>query len=167
MFHKAPWSRQLRITSALGLALCTAVGGFILIGFADRTPPLITLLGLGCILLPLFAVLFAVRGYTIEPERLVVQRLGWTTIIPLRDLQKVRIDPSAMTRCIRLLGNGGLFAFTGWFFSRPLGKFRAFATDPGRAVILGFSDQTLVVTPEEPELFASELRSACPRLRLD
>lgn len=78
----------------------------------------------------------------------------------LTDLQSVEVDPRAMTKSIRLIGNGGLFCFAGLFKNKHLGKYRAFATNPRNAVVLRFSHRTVVVTPEEPESFAEAIEAA-------
>ena len=64
-----------------------------------------------------------------------------------------------MSRSIRLFGNGGAFAFSGWFRNRKLGSYRAYATDPARSVVLKFSDhKTIVVTPEPPDAFIAAVK---------
>ena len=39
-----------------------------------------------------------------------------------------------------------------------LGRYRAWVTDPRRAVVLEFPDRTIVVSPGRPHLFVDELR---------
>ena len=41
----------------------------------------------------------------------------------------------------------------GFFRNRTLGRYRAYATDPGRAVVLVLGGRTVVVTPGEPRIF--------------
>jgi len=60
---------------------------------------------------------------------------------------------------LRLFGNGGIFSFTGLFWKRGLGLYRAFATDPGRAVILKFRKRTVVITPADPLRFIVRVRT--------
>ena len=69
-----------------------------------------------------------------------------------------RISPDAMRRSLRTFGNGGVFGFTGWFYNSRLGRYRAWVTDPKRAVVLVFPDRTIVVSPGRPHLFVDELR---------
>jgi hypothetical protein len=58
-----------------------------------------------------------------------------------------------MTGAIRTCGNGGLFSFTGWYWSRELRGHRAFVTDFNRTVVLRFKSRTIVVSPDDPEAF--------------
>ena len=60
-------------------------------------------------------------------------------------------------RWLRLFGNGGLFSYHGWFWNRRLGRYRLYATDPERAVVLRFARRTIVVSPGEPAAFVRAL----------
>jgi hypothetical protein len=99
--------------------------------------------------------LFTVRGYALETDAILVQRLLWATRIPLEGLEEIRARPDAMRRSIRLWGNGGFFSFTGWFWNKNIGKYRAYVTDPTRAVVLRFTDQTIVMSPDDPVGFVN------------
>jgi hypothetical protein len=116
------------------------------------------------VLLPVFLVIgcapFCIRGYTLTPDRLIVHRLWWQTLIPLADLKSAEFVPRAMRWSIRTFGNGGLFSFTGRYWSRQLGSYRAFVTDLQQTVILRFPKRTIVVSPEPAEDFVREL-GAC------
>ena len=43
---------------------------------------------------------------------------------------------------LRTFINGGLFSFSGWCYSSLLGAYRAFVTDPNRAVVLNLGRRT-------------------------
>lgn len=147
----APWQTALKLISA--------IASLILIGISImgtlRNNLWISLPPQGLLAACLF---FTVRGYVLGPEALFVKRLGWNSRIPLAGLQSVEVDPRAMNGSIRTCGNGGLFSISGWYWSRRQGAFRAFATDTANSVVLRFPRQTIVVTPGEPERFATELR---------
>jgi len=115
---------------------------------------------------PLISLLFAIRGYDLEPADLLVRRPLWSNRLPLRDLRVAWAGPEAMKGSIRLFGNGGLFSFSGLFYNRRLGRYRAFATDPRNSVVLQFPERTLVITPEGPLEFLSSLRLYCPEARI-
>jgi hypothetical protein len=59
---------------------------------------------------------------------------------------------------VRLWGNGGFFSFTGFYFNRLLGRYRAWVTDPRRVVVLRFPARTVVISPAEPEEFILDLQ---------
>ncbi len=152
----APWSRGLLATSLAATALFFGVAAFGyrqpgLPGWARwalTVLPLLTLIG---------AALGTVRGYVLEPGLLRVRRLLWDTCIPLDGLESARWEPGATRGSLRLFGNGGLFAYHGWFWNRRLGRYRLFATDPHRAVVLRFARRTIVVSPGEPAAFVRAL----------
>jgi hypothetical protein len=63
-----------------------------------------------------------------------------------------------MTKSLRTCGNGGAFSFTGWYWSKSLGFYRAFVTDLNSTVVLRFGKRTVVLSPEDPEDFVSEMK---------
>jgi hypothetical protein len=103
--------------------------------------------------------LFAIRGYVVRQDAIEVLRVGWKSTIDLADLKAVDCDPDAMARSIRTFGIGGMFCYAGAFRNHTLGSYRAFATDPKRAVVLRFSTRNVVVTPDDPQEFAARIRS--------
>jgi hypothetical protein len=107
------------------------------------------------------ASLFSVRGYMLTTDTLLIRRLIWNSRIPLSGLKSAEVDTEAMSKSIRTFGNGGLFCFAGIFNNNRLGSYRAFATDPKRAVVLRFSDRTVVVTPDRHDDFVMRIGQIC------
>lgn len=156
---RAPWGRALRIVTLVSVALLSAlmIGGAIalarnalLAGMLMIVIPAVTLLG---------ALPFMVRGYVLNEQSIVVERLGWKTVLPLQGLQSVSGNAEAMHGSLRVLGNGGLFSFSGEFWNRKLGRYRALATDPDRAVVLRYPKRVVVITPHDPQQFIMRARS--------
>lgn len=151
--YSANWSRLLIVVSASTTVLCigTAIvllqtGGAIFRWMALL--PVALLVG---------AALFTVRGYEVGGDGILVRRLFWSTRLPLEGLSSANYEPEAMRSSVRLMGNGGLFSFTGYYWSKRLGRFRAFVTDLRRTVVLRYVDRTMLLSPEEPDSFAKEL----------
>lgn len=93
------------------------------------------------LLLVPMCTIFIVRGYQIEDNELILNRLGWNTTISLDGLQKVTHTKDLMKGSIRI-GNGGFFVFSGWFWSKKLGWFQLAGNDIlGRAVLLEFENK--------------------------
>jgi hypothetical protein len=87
--------------------------------------------------------------------------MGWSTRFDLARLTAFEANPHAMTGSIRLCGNGGLFCFIGWYRNPVLGNYRAYVTDPARAVVLEFgSAKKIIVSPDDPGAFVESLRAA-------
>lgn len=153
--YRAPWGKTLRWSSA-ALAALAVVYPFamsFLPGSPGWLPWLLPVIVLGC--LP-----FMVRGYVITGEAILIRRLFWTTRLDLSALTSAEARPRAMSGSLRTCGNGGGFSFTGWYWSKALGVYRAFVTDLDRTVVLRFGKRTVVVSPDAPEDFTAELK--CP-----
>jgi hypothetical protein len=138
--------------SLMASLLCIAI--FFAMGLPPKVPLWIRALP---ILVVASSALFTIRGYRITSDAIEVQRLGWTTRLPRAGLVSVRYEENIMRRSIRLLGNGGLFAVSGWFRNSALGRYRAFVTDARRTVVLRYADQTVVLSPSPPQLFVDTL----------
>jgi hypothetical protein len=150
---RAPWCGTLRCVTLLVCAVLLGVAAVLWTGSSPKDAAARCAGSAVCLLLLLGTALLTVRGYRLEGRQLLVDRLLWSTPVSLEGLQATEIDPEAMRRSIRLCGNGGLFAFTGWFRNRRLGTYRAFATDPSRSVVLRFPNRRVVVTPDDPQRF--------------
>jgi hypothetical protein len=158
--YHAPWCLAVKIITALSLILLLAVAGYGALFFSPSAPPALRLTVTVLPLVIIFATLpFMVRGFVLAPGELRVERLGWQNRYALTEVVWVKIDPEALRGSIRLWGSGGLFGFFGIFRNRQLGVYRAYGTDPKRAVIVKLNQRTIVVTPEHPERFVAELET--------
>ena len=154
----APWNTSSRVISALasvllaGVAVTGWLAGFRPSGgrWAMTVLPLVMLA---------LCALWTVRGYELTANSLGVRRLLWTTRLPLAGLQSASADAAALPGTLRLCGNGGFFSFSRLFWSRRLGRYRLFATDPARAVVLRFARRTVVISPDLPEEFLQALHN--------
>jgi hypothetical protein len=164
-FAAAPWSKSLRLTSALGTAVLVVVGIS-----AYRGIPMVSgmahTLGLG-IALALVATLlgsvfFTVTGYAVDEHGLHIERLLFSTRIPLDGLQRLWLDKDACSGSLRVFGNGGLFSFTGLFRNKQLGTYRLFATDLSRAVVLLLPQRVVVISPAGPDAFIAHMQQVFP-----
>ena len=101
--------------------------------------------------------LYTVRGYAIASDAILVHRLLWSTTLPRTGLESATVDPDAMRSGLRTFGNGGAFSFSGFYYSKRLGSYRAFVTDRRRTVVLRYTDRRIVLSPAVPEEFVSDL----------
>lgn len=149
--YKSPWSTLLIVTSTLfTLLLAWVTFSGVVTGWMCWM--------LGAVV-PISA-LFAIRGYTIVPDAILVHRLLWSTRLPRTDLQSAVFDPDATCNSVRTCGNGGLYSFSGRCWNKRLGSYRALITDTSLAVVLRYEDgSTIVISPAQPEEFVQELGS--------
>ena len=155
----APWGRVVKLaTGATVLIIVTAIV-VPQLALASRPAPLWVRILVPGLLVSIFGVaaLFSVRGFTVKGRELWVQRTFWQTRLSLENLKSAHVDSKAMEGSFRMAGNGGFLAITGWFRSRKLKNYRAFVTDPGRAVVLEFRDRRIVVSPDDPSGFVRAL----------
>jgi hypothetical protein len=170
-FDAAPWPAGLKVTSALATAILVG-SSYILARAVPRGTrvPFAEAFGTGITVIPvavaLISLLFVVSGYELGPEELLVQRLFWSTRVSLSGISRAVHDPAAMKHSLRLFGNGGLFAVTGIYRNRTLGRYRAFATDPRRSVVLFLPGRILVVTPADPAGFLGALKTYFPAISI-
>ena len=148
------------MSTALTVALLLLV---LLLGLSTG-PRQLVVWRLAMVGVPLAALLgsmpFMVRGYVLTDHHLCVRRLGWSTILPLAGLTRVSGEPDGLRGTLRLFGNGGLFAICGWFWNRRWGRFRAYATDPERIVMLCYaSGMKIVVSPGDVQHFIVRART--------
>ena len=156
----APWSRSLRVLTTAAVALLLAL---VLIGLLAGPRQLwvwrLAMVGVPLVVL-VGSLLFMVRGYVLTESQIEVQRLGWSTVLPFDGLAAVSGEPQGLQGSLRLFGNGGLFGISGWFWNRRIGRFRAYATDPERAVLLRYRDgRKVLVTPHDVQHFIVRVRN--------
>ena len=156
----APWSRSLRTATVVCVAMLVLL---LLVGVLSG-PRQLLLWRLGMIGVPLLLLLgtppFMVRGYQLTDTDIRVRRLGWSTVLPLAGIASITGEPDGMRGSVRVFGIGGLFAICGWFWNRRMGRYRAYATDPERVVLLRYRDgRNIVVTPGDVQHFIVRART--------
>lgn len=151
----APWATSVKVATGVSCSFLLGMTGWGLFG----SPVFIPVRDMPMVVFPLCilfgGMLFVIRGYELTKDAVHVKRLLWRTTLPLAGLTAVEIDPEAMKKSLRLFGNGGMFSICGLFSSQSLGKYRAYATDPAKSVVLRFTNRVVVVTPHDPEAFAA------------
>ncbi|MCX2801877.1 PH domain-containing protein [Microbulbifer thermotolerans] len=154
---RAPWSRQLKWITVFTTSLLLAIP-ILLLSKAPQAQSTLYNVAIGLPLATLLlSTLFAIRGYRIEGGNLFILRPCWKTRVTLQGMSDVKADPEAMRDSIRIFGNGGLFGYIGLFRNNRLGRYRAFATDMSKSVVLRFPERTLVVTPDNPQQFVTAI----------
>ena len=159
--YEAPWSTSLIVISVLTTVVCLGVTAGTWLNLAGKHPP--GALGF-VVLLPLIILfitaLFTIRGYSVSADSILVHRLLWSTALPRAGLESAQVEPDTMRGSIRTFGNGGAFSFTGFYYNKRLGSYRAYVTDPRRTVVLRYAKRRIVLSPATPEDFVSDLAMA-------
>jgi hypothetical protein len=162
---RAPWSARLSAATPIGIAVLLGLPVAIAFAPANGGAPTLLVAVIAVIDLAVIATaaLFLIRGYRLDGNGLHVERLLWADRIPLTGLRRAWPDPKATSKSLRLFGNSGFFCIAGLFTNRTLGRYRAFATDPARAVVLQSAERTVVVTPDQPLRFLAAVERLAPQ----
>lgn len=159
---EAPWAFRLRTATTIAVLALLAMP--FAMYFAQPEAGLMApavYATVGSVLIVVGA-LFVIRGYRLDEQGLHVERLFWADRIPLDELRRAWADHEATAKSTRLFGNSGFFCIAGLFSNRKLGRYRAFATDPVRSVVLDLPTRKIVVTPADPWQFQAALRRLWP-----
>jgi uncharacterized protein (DUF58 family) len=148
-FPAAPLEPRARLLT--GLAGLLAVALAVVLALVSRRG-LLLVLGAPSLFVVILAVplAFSPAGYAVGRRELVVLRRGVRPLVfPLGGRAAAR--PTAMPHSSRLPGSVGLFGWWGWFANRDWGRFKAYATDRRRGVLLEWPGFKLFISPEDPE----------------
>ena len=153
----APWGKLLWVFTLVGTTvLVSVVAAMVSSPMSMLYRVLLVVLAIATLV---GCALFSVRAYRLEADTLIIERPFWETRVSLRGLKYVHHDRKLVYGALRV-GNGGLFVFAGYFWSRKHGWFRLAGNDIlGRPVLLEYEDGTKwMVTPSHPMTFVEELR---------
>lgn len=166
-FPAAPWPPALKLSSALVTVLVAGVdyGAFRVVPPSGVAHVVGRIVAFSLPVMLLMSMLFVITGFAVDSRTLSVRRMLWPARIDLSGLREVRRDPEAIKGSTRLYGNAGLFSFSGVYRSRKLGRYRLFATDLAKAVIMIRTSGTVVVTPADPDAFIATVRRLYPAAR--
>lgn len=149
----APWSTRLK--------LATGIFAVVLIVVAVAAAGWGSAVAVGVLIV---AAAFAIRGYSVMDGKLMIHRPGWSTKFDLAKLTSAEVNPGATIGSLRTTGIGGLFGFVGHYHNEILGSYKAYATNEFNTVVLVFGNETIVVTPDDPDAFVEAVRAASPPL---
>jgi hypothetical protein len=105
--------------------------------------------------------LFAPTKFLLETDAVVVRRPVGDVRLAFSEISQVGTDDRWYGLSAKALpgGNSGLFGVYGRFHDRLLGHFRMYGTKAHGSVVLAMKhDETVVLTPNEREEFATELK---------
>jgi hypothetical protein len=105
--------------------------------------------------------LYRPLNYLFTPYSFVVHRLVNDVVVDLNQMELVRtVSKKEMGLPIRTFGNGGLFGYTGSYFSERIGNMTWYATRTDNFVlVLLKGGKKLVLTPDEPLEFVKYWQS--------
>jgi hypothetical protein len=167
-FESAPMgSRVVRATAlavSIALLMMVAEFGFGIVMFERHTMQAARLLPVTIlpvvVLLALIVKFYSDRSSTSRFRIVNNDLLLGRKRYPIGGLTEVARDPEIMRRAFKMMGNGGLGAIRGRYWSKRVGKFEAFLTGTENAVVLRWPGKTVAVSPADPEFFMLTVRDA-------
>ena len=117
------------------------------------------------VLLPTLGVCWALAptGVAVDGSALRIERRAWRALeIPLGEIAALESAPAVRAlRTVRVFGVGGFFGTFGLMWSRPLGRFWAYATRSAPSLLLRRRGAfPVLVTPDDPQALLLALRQA-------
>lgn len=139
----------------LGVPILLGVG--FAVGFGDPRPLVLPLLALA-----LMGLIQGIRtrGFGLGPDGLTIHRVLRPPRIPLEEIERVRADPEAPAATFHLWALNGFYGLHGTFWSRELGRFRIYVTNPENLVEIVTGDgRRVYVSPDDKEGFLARLEA--------
>ncbi|MCI0572984.1 MAG: PH domain-containing protein [Myxococcaceae bacterium] len=168
MHYAAPWSRSLRVTTAIATVILVVVAGMSAaiarrVGFVSLEVAILAISG-GALVL---TWALAPRGFSVGHGVLRVERRLRPVVVPLTQVHALgTLPPGGLRGALRLAGSGGMFGYFGRFWSRSLGSFRMYATRTDGLVWLDAGPERFVCSPDDPDRFVREVHDGAPFARL-
>jgi hypothetical protein len=148
------WGIAIVTSFVIGLTVACAVSAF--------SEPGMGFAALGLMLVLVFCYLTTPVGYELDGNRLTVfTHLGSRTFEPVVGCAPAELGALSG---VRLFGNGGVFAGTGFYWNRRYGVFRGYVTSSRRQDMLMVQTPTqrVVITPADPLAFLGACACAPP-----
>jgi hypothetical protein len=157
---KARWSPAVWIITAAVLGLIVGVEVLLVrLAYATSGDKVTQTLLIVAMLLPVgifgIVALLAPWSYTVRSDAIVVNRLGPAVVLRFEQIRETqRIDSAEIGFAWRAFGSGGFLGWFGWFYSRDIGAFLAYATNRRDLVLVTRNDATkVVISPYPPDAF--------------
>jgi len=100
-----------------------------------------------------FSYLFSPMGYTINHKSIsILTRIKRFKIL-LSDIKEIKkLEKEALSQSVRVFGIGGLFGYTGLFYSKNLKFYLSFCTSHDRLIMIK-ARRVYLISPEDRDLF--------------
>ncbi len=108
---------------------------------------------LGIVLLILFigCYLYMPKQYSIEDGKLIITRPKGNIIFNLSDIATANaVSKIDMGIVVRIMGNGGIFGYTGFFTNKTFGRMNWFVTNKEKMIVIKLKNEKhITVSPED------------------
>lgn len=158
MQFEASFDKFSKVTSAIFLVFALVMLGGSLSG---RMVPdengnfILSIVSAFLLLLSVMMFLYSPRAYLVEGKDLVVCRLIGNKRIAAADISRIRVpDEKELKWPIRTFGNGGLFGYTGRYYTRHIGSMIWYCTRRDRLMVVERNLKLpVIISPDNPTGF--------------
>lgn len=114
------------------------------------------------LLLGVMMFLYSPRAYLVEGKDLVVRRLIGNKRIAATDISRIRMpDEKELKWPIRTFGNGGLFGYTGRYYTKHIGSMIWYCTRRDRLIVVERNFRLpVILSPDNPSALLQAYYSA-------
>jgi hypothetical protein len=158
---EAPWDAGLTAITVSALAFTVVVIGTIsVIAIRAGNPAVLGVVALStipCLVGVGLCYWWAPRAFSVDDTAVRIERPAGSVVLPLASIQRIETLEDHRT-LRRVFGSGGLFGYYGTYREAALGDVKLYATRRAGRVILATSTGPVVLTPDVPDSFVSEVR---------
>lgn len=116
---------------------------------------LFPVVGAGLLILSGVTFLLSPTRYSVSEQGIKIERRAGTLVIPANEIKNIRLpNDKELNFPIRTFGNGGLFGYTGRYYTKHIGSMMWQCTRRDRQIIIERHNKLpLVISPDEPAKF--------------
>jgi hypothetical protein len=96
---------------------------------------------------------------SVDNNNIRINRIYKDIVIPVKDIEKIKIVEGETRNSIRTFGSGGFFGALGKFRNDRLGDYKMYVTDASQAVLVKYDGQTIVFGCDNPEKLVEYVNS--------
>lgn len=97
------------------------------------------------------------RAFIITDSEIVIKTISKSIKIPISSVEEVeRLKEKDLKGAKRMKGVGGLFGFSGKFYSDKIGYFDGYFTNQKNLVLIK-TEKSFVISPDNPDLFIEKI----------
>lgn len=101
----------------------------------------------------LLSYFFSPKGYSFDENKISILTRIKKIKIPLPEIKEIKkLEKEDLSGSLRIFGIGGLFGYTGIFYSKKLGFYLSFSTNYNNLIIIK-AKKTYIISPENMDLF--------------
>ncbi|MBT3983893.1 MAG: hypothetical protein HOE90_21230 [Bacteriovoracaceae bacterium] len=162
MYFKARWGNALKAISIFCTLVLLSVPIIVYVAQSAQINATTTAVSLLSISALIGCIPFSVRGYRVETNELVILRTFHRDFIPIGEITSIEKIERLPKFTLRVFGNGGLFSFSGNYWSKGIGHFKAYVTNFDNLVMVTAAQKKMLISPDQPDELIAQVQKEMP-----